>query len=199
MKITPTNYQKHLNTNPIQRFLINRFYSAFFDIIGPLQIESILDAGCGEGFTLYKLSSNNIGKRLEGIDNSNEAIKLGSEMYPDLTLKKGSIYKLPYKDNAFDVVLCMEVLEHLNDPSKAVQELKRVTNTYVLFSVPNEPFFIGANFLRGKYINSFGNHPEHIQHWTSFGFRKFLVQNGLEIVNLRRPFPWTMVLAKKKK
>ncbi len=192
-----TNYKKHANTNPIQKALIGNFYKEFFKMVKPLRAVSILDVGCGEGFTLKKLEEKKIGKKAEGIDYSNDAIKIGKKIYPELTLSKGDVYDLKYPDNSFDLVICTEVLEHLEDPAKAVAEMRRVTSKYIIFSVPNEPFFIMANFLRGKYLKSLGNHPEHINHWTSWGFESFLKKNGLTVVKSKHPFAWSLVLSKK--
>lgn len=192
-----TNYKKHANTNPIQKMLIGNFYNTFYKMVKPLRANSILDVGCGEGFTLKKLEEKKIGKMNEGIDYSSDAIKIGKKIYPELNLKKGDVYKLDYKDNSFDLSICTEVLEHLENPTKAVEEIRRVTSKYIVFSVPNEPFFIMANLLRGKYIKSFGNHPEHINHWTAKGFESFLKKQGLVVVKSRHPFAWSLVLAKK--
>ena len=192
-----TNYIKHANSNPIQKALINNFYKELFKLIKPLKPESVLDVGCGEGFTLKKLEERKIGKKTEGIDYSDEAIRLGKQMYPELNLSIGNVYDLKYKDNLFDLALCTEVLEHLKDPEKAAGEIRRVSSKYVVFSVPNDPFFIMANFLRGKYLKSFGNHPEHINHWTAWGFKKFLNKCGYEVVKAKHPFAWTLILAKK--
>jgi 2-polyprenyl-3-methyl-5-hydroxy-6-metoxy-1,4-benzoquinol methylase len=192
-----TNYKKHANTNPIQKMLIGNFYNTFYKMVKPLRANSILDVGCGEGFTLKKLEEKKIGKMNEGIDYSSDAIKIGKKIYPELNLKKGDVYKLDYKDNSFDLSICTEVLEHLENPTKAVEEIRRVTSKYIVFSVPNEPFFILANLLRGKYIKSFGNHPEHINHWTIKGFESFLKKQGLVVVKSRHPFAWSLVLAKK--
>lgn len=192
-----TNYKKHKNPNPVQQILINNFYRELFKILKPYKSNSILDVGCGEGFTLKKLEEKRIGKNNEGIDFSEDAIRLGNEIYPQLKLAIGDVYDLKFKDNSFDIAVCTEVLEHLEDPVKAVSEIKRVTKKYIVFSVPNEPFFIMANFLRGKYLKNFGNHPEHINHWTARGFESFLKKQGLSIVKSRHPFAWTLVLAKK--
>ncbi len=192
-----TNYKKHISTNPAQKMLINNFYKVMFAVLKQVKPVKILDVGCGEGFTLVNLNRNKIGKVYEGIDNSRDALKLGKRMYPKLEIKYGSIYKLPYKDNSFDLLICTEVLEHLDEPEKAIAELRRVTSKYVIFSVPNEPFFILANFLRGKYLRRLGNHPEHINHWTHGGFKKYLRKNNLKISTSRSPFPWSLVLARK--
>lgn len=166
-------------------------------MIKPLKPQSILDVGCGEGFTLKKLEEKKIGKKNEGIDYSKDAIQIGKKIYPHLNLFEGDVYKLKYPDNSFDMSLCTEVLEHLDDPEKAVKEIMRVTKKYLVFSVPNEPFFIMANFLRGKYLKNFGNHPEHINHWTFLSFENFLKKQGLSIVKSRHPFAWSLVVARK--
>lgn len=192
-----TNYTKHISSNPIQKKLIENFYNTVIKILKPLEIKSVLDVGCGEGITLDRFKKEGIGKELVGIDYSNDALKIGKKIYPGLNLKKGDIYKIQEKDNSYDLVMATEVLEHLKDPEKALGELIRVSKKYVLLSVPNEPFFIGANFLRGKYLKSFGNHPEHINHWTFIGFERFLKKNGLKIVKKKHPFAWTLILASK--
>ncbi len=191
-----TNFLKHQNQNPIQKALINNFYNELFKMVKPLKANSILDIGCGEGFTLKKLEEGKIGKNNEGVDYSRDAVSLGKRIYPELKLFEGNVYGLKYKDKSFDLSLCTEVLEHLDDPVKAVKEIKRVSSKYVVFSVPNEPFFIMANFLRGKYLKNFGNHPEHINHWTAIGFERFLKKQGLTVIKSKHPFAWSLVLTR---
>jgi ubiquinone/menaquinone biosynthesis C-methylase UbiE len=193
-----TNYKKHQNQNPIQKALIDNFYKKLFNMLKPLKIKTILDVGCGEGFTLKKLKEKGIGENNEGIDYSKDAVEIGNRIYPHLKIKQGDVYNLNYKDDAFDLSICTEVLEHLNNPTKAVKEIMRVTSKYIVFSVPNEPFFIMANFLRGKYLKNFGNHPEHINHWTAKGFEKFLTSQGLKVVKSKHPFAWSLVLVRVK-
>lgn len=191
------NYLKHTSGNPIQRFLLNNFKNSLFGLVKSRKPKRILDAGCGEGFILLDLMRNKIGQFHEGVDNSADAIQLGKKMYPDLPIKLGDIYSLKYPDNSIDMLVCTEVLEHLDDPRRALAELRRVTGKYLAISVPNEPFFVMANFMRGQYLAHFGNHPEHINHWSLPGFRKFLQENGFKVLVTRAPFPWTLILAKK--
>lgn len=199
MNITD-NYKKHTSTNPAQRWLIKNFEKTLAKEVKKLKISTILDAGCGEGFTLEFLRKQGIGKTHEGIDFLKTAIEIGQKIHPKVTLKQASIYELPYKANSFDLVLCTEVLEHLEKPQDAVKELFRVSKKYVLVSVPNEPIFMGSNFLRGKNWSRFGNDIEHINHWTMFGFPKFIQKNAgvkVQIVSKKYPFPWTMLVLKK--
>jgi 2-polyprenyl-3-methyl-5-hydroxy-6-metoxy-1,4-benzoquinol methylase len=198
---TTDNYRKHTTKNPLQRFFISNFERTLAKEIDKLKISSIFDAGCGEGFTLEFLRKQGIGQKYEGIDFLKTAIEIGQKVHPKVKLVQASIYELPYKTNSFDVILCTEVLEHLENPQEAVKELFRVSKKYVLASVPNEPIFMGSNFLRGKNWSRFGNDIEHINHWTFFGFENFVKKNAgvkTKIISRKYPFPWTMLLLEKK-
>ncbi len=191
------NFRKYTSKNPLQKLLIDNFFNNLLAAIKDLKVDSILDVGCGEGFTLQRLYENKIGKRLEGLDHQKIAIEIGRKIHPHLKLETGTIYDLSFKDNSFDLVMATEVLEHLEDPKKALKELVRVSKKYLLLSVPNEPFFMIANLLRGKNLSRWGNDIEHIQHWTSAGFQRFAEKERLKIISARYPFPWTMLLLEK--
>lgn len=199
MKQTTDNFRKHTSTNPLQRYFIQNFMNTVITLLKPLQIQTILDVGCGEGFMLSRLSEEKIGSHLEGIDSLKTAIDIGKKIHPQVVFKQGSIYDLPYKDTSFDLVLCTEVLEHLKDPEKARKELIRVSRKYLLLSVPHEPIFMLSNFLRGKNWSRWGNDIEHINHWSSSSFVQFVTKESVSLLNKKQPFPWTMLLLEKKK
>tara|TARA_Y100000816_G_C26097038_1_gene580756 strand:+ start:495 stop:1097 length:603 start_codon:yes stop_codon:yes gene_type:complete len=65
--------------------------------------------------------------------------------------------KIPYDDNSFDVVTCLDVLEHLDNPHQALKELIRVAKFSVFISLPNmyhhsfrRRFLLGGG-ISGKY------------------------------------------------
>lgn len=194
-----SNYQKHTTKNPIGKLFLNNFLNTVVKTTRPLNIETVLDVGCGEGFTLSRLSREKIGKTYEGIEVDDSAIELGKKLYPNLKFIKGDIYKLPFKSNSFDLVVCTEVLEHLENPRKAYKELIRVSRKYILLSVPNEPFFTWQRMARLQNILKFGAHPEHIQHWTVRSFTKFVKVRGVKLITRKFPIPWTMVVMRKVK
>jgi SAM-dependent methyltransferase len=101
----------------------------------------------------------------------------------------GSVDALPFAARTFDVVTCLEVLEHLNDPRPAALELGRVARRAVVLSVPYEPYFRLGNVLRGKHLSRLGDHPEHVQHWNLRTFGAFL-ETSFREVRLTEAFPW---------
>lgn len=191
---TTDNFRKHTSKNPLKTFFLNSYYSTFLNELKKLEIKTVLDVGCGEGFILNKLKEEGIGKSWEGIDYSKEAVEIGKKIHPGLSLKQGSIYNSGLADSSFDLVVCTEVLEHLEDTKKALKEVLRISKKYVLLSVPNEPLFLFSNFTQwGKDIG-------HINHWTLWGFENFVKEEAgitVKIISKKYPFPWTMLLLEK--
>ena len=184
---TTKNYQKYTSKNPLKKLLINNFLDRVEAVVIPLKPKSILDAGCGEGFALERLKEKKIGKTLLGIDSSNRALKTGRLIHPDIFFKKGDIYQLDFADNNFDLVICLEVLEHLPYPKKALDEILRVSKRYCLISVPHEPFF--------GIVSSSGR-SEHLNHWSVKSITSFLGEK-MKILNILKPFPWLLILGEK--
>jgi ubiquinone/menaquinone biosynthesis C-methylase UbiE len=183
-----TNYEKFQTGNPVVRRLIDRFYNRLFAVIEPLKASSLLDAGCGEGETLARLDGS-LPERTVAVDLSPEAVEFTAKRLPTVETACQSVEELPFEDDSFDLVLCLEVLEHIPEPDAAVGELARIARRRVVISVPHEPWFKLGSLLRGKYMRGLGNHPEHVNHWNPRTLRAFL-EPQLEVVSLRGSFPW---------
>jgi len=188
-----SNLIKYQSRNPAQQFLIKRQFRAIIQLLKTKKINKVADIGCGEGFVLNQLALNHIGTEYIGLDNSREALKAAKKIHSNFKYMKGNIYKLPFKAGKFDLVICGEVLEHLVDPEAALRELNRISRKYVLISVPLEPWFQLMNFIRGKYIYTFGNHPEHINWWGIHSLER-LVNKRLKILSHTISLPWQTVL-----
>lgn len=87
------------------------------------------------------------------------------------------------------------MLEHLERPEDALRILREVAKGWVILSVPREPLWRIMNMARGKYLGDLGNTPGHVQHWSHRGFVE-MVSRHLEIVSVRLPMPWTMLLCR---
>ena len=80
----------------------------------------------------------------------------------------------------------------ITDPA-ALAELSRVCSGAFIASVPFEPIWRVGNLARRRYVRDLGNTPGHLNHWSKASFVRMLARHG-EIVAVRSPFPWTMVL-----
>src|SRR5699024_10209932 len=130
---------KHMSDNPLQRKLIDRFHAKVADIITDLRPDTLLDAGCGEGFVDEILLQAIPELQLTGFDRLPESVKLAALRNPRATFSTGSVYEIDHPDSSFDVVIALEVMEHLHEPDRALAELARVARDYVVLSVPHEP------------------------------------------------------------
>ncbi len=191
-----TNLRKHTTANPVQRALIDRFMGSAAALLDGIEVASVIEVGCGEGFLIRHLRDRHPGWRWKGVDLDEEAIGYARRLLPGVTLATGDIYALAEPDGSYDLVVASEVLEHLDRPEDGLRELVRVTGRYLLLSVPHEPWFRMANLGRGKYLSRLGNHPEHVQRWSASAFRSF-VSRQATIIRTAGSFPWTIVLAEK--
>lgn len=195
--MSSSNARKHTTGNPVVRRLIDRFHTVVHEEVAALRPSTLLDVGCGEGFVLQALGPWAQGAH--AVDLSSEAVEACRQVNPHVNAQVGSATDLPFDDDRFDVVICLEVLEHLDDPAAAVRELARVCRGSLVLSVPWEPWFQLGNLARGQYLSRWGNHPEHIQRWTASGFQRMLEGTGLVTVTRRRgAFPWTVAVARPK-
>ena len=114
----PTNELKFETANPLVRAMIGGFFSRLGELVAPLRPASTLDAGCGEGETLVRLGPL-LGERIAAVDLSAYSVGRVTERLPAVDAQVASVTDLPFADSSFDLVLCLEVLEHLDDPAAA--------------------------------------------------------------------------------
>lgn len=191
------NHQKYTEgaQNPIVRRLMNRLFGRVREAMSGVEAATYLDAGCGEGHSLEALKDV-VPADVTGFDLNPEVVAYSQARHPNAKLSVQDIYDLPYDDDAFDLILCMEVLEHLDTPGRALSELARVGSGTIVLSVPFEPWFQLGNLARGKYRDHWGNHPEHVQHWGLRTFKRFVESEvGLRDVVVHEAWPWIVAVA----
>jgi 2-polyprenyl-3-methyl-5-hydroxy-6-metoxy-1,4-benzoquinol methylase len=174
------------------------FESSLSDLVAKANPKTIHEIGCGEGYWVLRWAEQGIPAR--GCDFSIHVIELAKENAVERNLSpylfsSRSIYDLRAGQDNADLVVCCEVLEHLEFPEAALKALQRITGRYLILSVPREPIWCALNLARGKYLTSRGNTPGHIQHWSKSGFIQ-QVSQYFNVVEVRSPIPWTMLLCK---
>jgi len=162
-----------------------------------MKVKKIIDVGCGEGQVANYLIKQNPKLEIIGVDKSNQAINLARETV------KAKFFVADIFDSAkvfskknFDLILILEVLEHLENPRLSLKELKKINSKYYIFSVPSEPWFSLGNLLMGKNISRLGKDRDHRQFWTKKEFVDFIEVDFKISRAINNPF-WTIVLATK--
>ena len=180
-KVWQGNKEKHLSKNPLVRFLDKKLKKDIISEITKLKIKSMLDVGCGEGFITKEIAKNFLNIETHAIDPEKQYIEYAKKFnsLPNITYQQATLDTYHSKKE-FDLILMTEVLEHLQNPRDYLMKAIAQSSKYILFTVPNEPFFRIGNFFSLKYIKDFGNTPGHIHNWTKHKLKKFLLKLNLK-------------------
>jgi len=193
---TGNTFDKYGSRNPVVRRLMSGFEGTLQDLFTRAAPTSVLDVGCGEG-VLTERWARALGNRpVLGIDLDDPKLKeeWAGRRRQNLSFAAVDVAeRLPYADDEFDLASAIEVLEHVPDPEHTVAEMARVARRHLLVSVPREPLWRGLNLARGAYITELGNTPGHVNHWSRRAFVSLLSHHG-RVIDVRSPFPWTMLL-----
>ena len=144
----------------------------------------VLDAGSGTGFGTEILARAGAG-RADGFDVNLEVVEHARERAGDAAdFAVGDLNRIPYGDDAFDLVTCFEAIEHVEDPFRALSELRRVLapGGVLLVSTPN----------RGVYDE---NNPHHLHELSSEEFERAVRERFAYVRILRQQTHATSLLA----
>lgn len=100
----------------------------------------LLDVGCGDGILIHFIK--NRVSEVYGIDNLSPDLQKAKKRGLITKLVNLDKEKLPFNNNTFDVVTCLDVIEHVKDPSIMLKEIYRVLkkNGVIILSTPNIRF-----------------------------------------------------------
>jgi ubiquinone/menaquinone biosynthesis C-methylase UbiE len=187
---------KYQASNPVVRHLLNRFLRRVDEAAASVEPTSVLDVGCGEGVVTERLAHRLAPAKVLGVDADEAHLRTewDSRNAPNISFAAGSAYDLPFADVSFDLVCCIEVLEHLERPQDALAEMSRVAGRALLLSVPNEPSWRISHLLAGRDVRKLGDTPGHINHWSRRAFTELVSGYG-RIGEATGVFPWTLVVA----
>lgn len=124
-----------------------------------VQEEVLLDIGAGDGIITYLL-------RAKGIDNEEKAVEIANAIGVDVSL--GDAYNLPFEDDSFEAVTMIDVIEHFDEPEKALAEARRVAPVIYIATPERQP----NRRVRDKF---------HVQEWTREELFAFMRANGYEL------------------
>jgi len=146
----------------------------------------ILDVGCGTGNFLRKMKKYNM--KCYGIE-PNDFDKKNAKKHK-LNIFHGTLTQAKYPDNYFDVITINHVLEHVNNPTRTLEELRRILkpNGTLIITVPQ------SNSLAHKIFKKYWIHldiPRHIYQYSTITLKKYAKKTGFKIETItykQRPF-----------
>jgi SAM-dependent methyltransferase len=124
----------------------------------PLPREThILDAGCGSGRTLQELARYGAVSGIE-LDPDAAAVAGGRG---DYDVRTGRLEELPWEDETFDLVTCLDVIEHTPDDRATLAELLRVTRPggWLLLTVPAYQALWSAHDVANHHYRRYERRP----------------------------------------
>jgi len=160
----------------------------------------VLDLGCGEG-TLGRLMGERLGDRVYrvGLDLSGTALEMATAHYDEVTQANLELDPWPelFADQTFHFIVCVEVLEHLFRPEKALEACKGLLapDGTLILSFPNFAFYKNRyDLLRGRFPRSqhVYHSAEHIHYFTMHSFGRLLTSCGLIATDIGGSYalPW---------
>lgn len=126
---------------------------------------SVADVGCGTGDLLALIAESSPSARLHGYETSPAALREASSTCPQATL--GTLDITSETSGPYDVVFCLEVLEHLPDPETALKNLIAMIRP-------------GGNLVLSVPDARFDNFGGHINFWGPVSWRRFLLPHAGE-------------------
>jgi 2-polyprenyl-3-methyl-5-hydroxy-6-metoxy-1,4-benzoquinol methylase len=141
--------------------------------------KNVLDAACGTGYGSNLLYRAGNAKNVVGLDNEIAAVKYAQEKYSakNVHFVNGSITKLPFADNSFDVVVSFETIEHVNEENELLSEtwrMLRKNGTFIL-STPND---WGVDELAPFHVRSYTLEMLRVTISQYFEIREIYNQNS---------------------
>jgi len=191
-------YNKYESQNPIAQWLTKNFKSNLLALIEKTEAKDVHELGCGEGYLSAYIYDHIDPDRFRASDFSDEIIETAKQIHGGrgIEFSQRSVYDITTADRA-QLMICCEVLEHLEEPQAALAKIQSLAPEYAVFSVPREPLWRVTNMARFKYVSDFGNTPGHLQHWSKYSFTA-MISKYFDIEEVRSPYPWTMLLCRPK-
>lgn len=183
------NYHKYFVKTSVQSKLISEdnftyinFFRYMLPVINKINPKRILDIGSGAGTLSLLLASQ--GHKVVGIDFSGEAIKKSIQSAKYLNLQTKVDFRnydfLDYISNEqFDLILCLEVIEHILDEKKFLKKIRKMLarNGLIILSTPLD----SAPLAKLGLVTSFDEKVGHLRRYSKTKFISLLSSNDLRI------------------
>lgn len=126
-QVPPDYYQTGVRDNLLQKIWHTwkwKSMEKFFNRLNTKPVK-LLDIGCASGFLTSQIAEFFPYSEVFGLDSYKEAIAFGKKSYPKIKFKFADAHRIPFEKGSFDLITCIETLEHLENPTGAISEMHR--------------------------------------------------------------------------
>ncbi len=145
-----------------------------FQFLDRLRFQSLLDVGCGNGELLSLIDARHPGRDLAGVDLSAVVVETNSTRWPRMKFAVGNVETEPLP-GPVDVVVCSEVLEHLEEPIRALRHIRAALTPHghAILTTPTGT------------VHATERHFGHVRHPSPDELRRWCAEADLDVVDLR--------------
>lgn len=138
-------WEKHINNAETKK----RLKVVFLDLLKGVSLKNkkFLEIGCGLGY--FSLEALNRAAKVTAVDVGKNLVAITKNRVRKGKFIVASASELPFRNNSFDIVLCTEVIEHVDNQKAAFKEMFRVLKKggYLVLTTPNKLFKPLFDFL----------------------------------------------------
>lgn len=196
-RVPPDYYESSIRTNLGQRFWHYARFREALKLVKRDESAEVLDIGSADGTFSEVLFKKIQPKRLVGIDVLQSSVDYANRRFAKnkrMTFRVADAHKLPFQDQSFDAVFCLEVLEHVFDPAQVIGEIKRVLRSggYCIALVPSESWLFKIVWwfwtkMKGRIWD-----VAHVQHFSHHSLKDVFVKENYKIEH-ESTFLWGML------
>ncbi|MCJ7792953.1 MAG: methyltransferase domain-containing protein [Candidatus Marinimicrobia bacterium] len=202
--LPPDYYERSIKKNPLQWFWHHRRFQNVSQLIEPVK-GKVLDIGSADGTFTKVITEKSQAESVIGIDILAKSVKYANQRFlKDKRIKfvTADVQDLPFKDDYFAAVFCLEVAEHLAEPLKVFREINRVLKPggYLIVLVPTDSWLFKkiwwvvlhtwGKHWQGTHLQSFNQKQSLTKMVSKAGFRvekeKFFLLKMLEAVKAKK-------------
>ena len=178
-----TAVSQHALSNPISRWALEDRLRVSLQMV-PENTASLLDLGCGEGHFLAMVEKRFPAARLAGVDLSEENIRYAKGILKKAKLIRGDAAKTNLPGSSFDVVLALELLDHVESDGALISEAWRLLKPkgMLVISIPDSSMLLW-NVTWSVWTRTLGRRWEgkHLREYDERRLTRLLESNGFRV------------------
>jgi ubiquinone/menaquinone biosynthesis C-methylase UbiE len=171
---------------------------AIAGFVGDPANRTILDVGTGTGRAAIQLAR--AGARVTAVDASEEMLSVArrraAQEHVDIRFLSGDAHQLTFADRSFDLVISLRVLMHTPDWRRALAELCRVADRFVIIDYPSMASFAVLQVLARRAAHALGARTEPYRAFSTRTIARELRAGGFQIRSVHRQFVLPIALHK---